>query len=78
MDGITSREENKSLNSAIGAELDTLFVKLMIRHHEGAITMAEDVVSSGKNADVIDLAKNIIAAQKAEITKMNDLLPTLG
>lgn len=78
MDGMMTDDEMKSLDAASGAELDKMFVEMMIRHHEGAVTMAEQEVASGKNADTIDLAKKIITAQKAEITKMNELLPRLG
>lgn len=78
MDGMMTDDEMMSLDDASGEELDRMFVEMMIRHHQGAITMAEDEVASGENADTIDLAEGIIAAQKAELSRMNELLPTLG
>jgi uncharacterized protein (DUF305 family) len=45
----------------------------MIKHHQGAITMAQAVVNS-KNEEVADLATSIINAQELEISKMKELL----
>jgi uncharacterized protein (DUF305 family) len=46
----------------------------MIRHHEGAVSMAQDVIEKGINQELIDLAGKIIAAQQAEIDAMKALL----
>jgi uncharacterized protein (DUF305 family) len=45
----------------------------MIKHHEGAIEMAEMVVDSA-NQEVSTLANAIITAQKEEIVRMKELL----
>ena len=45
----------------------------MIKHHEGAIEMAQAVMNS-KNKAVADLATSIINAQEMEIEKMKELL----
>jgi uncharacterized protein (DUF305 family) len=45
----------------------------MIAHHEGAITMAQDVVDS-KNKEVAELAAAIIETQTSEIEYMRELL----
>jgi uncharacterized protein (DUF305 family) len=47
---------------------------MMIRHHEGAIEMAETVKADGSNPDVIALADAVITAQQAEIAEMQALL----
>jgi len=73
MDGMLSGEEMDALRSARGAEFDRLFLEGMIKHHEGAIDMAEMVVDS-KNPDVSALAKAIIEAQRTEISTMKELL----
>jgi uncharacterized protein (DUF305 family) len=49
----------------------------MIKHHQGAITMAEHELANGQNPEVKHLAQDIITAQKAEIDKMNQLLTQL-
>lgn len=46
----------------------------MITHHRGAITMAKDEVANGQNPEAKQLAQDIIDAQQAEITTMNQLL----
>ncbi len=73
MDGMLSDDEMNELKSARGAEFDRLFLEGMIKHHEGAIEMADDVVDS-KNVEVSQLAKSIIATQRAEIEYMKELL----
>jgi hypothetical protein len=50
-----------------------LFLQGMIKHHEGAIVMAQDVATS-MNKDVANLSAAIIAAQKLEIAEMKELL----
>jgi len=73
MDGVLNEDEMSDLRAASGAEFDRLFLQEMIKHHKGAIEMAEDVAAS-KNKAVADLSVSIIAAQKLEIEKMKELL----
>jgi uncharacterized protein (DUF305 family) len=73
MDGMLSEGELSDLREAKGEEFDLLFLKGMIKHHEGAIEMAQEVATS-TNKDVADLSSSIIAAQQLEIAKMNALL----
>src|SRR5699024_5679830 len=40
MDGILSEEQMEELAASEGQEFDTLFLELMIEHHEGAVDMA--------------------------------------
>jgi uncharacterized protein (DUF305 family) len=48
-------------------------MKFVIKHHDGAIDMAEDVRDSSNN-EVAKLAKSIISTQRAEIEYMKELL----
>lgn len=73
MDGMLSESELSDLREAKGREFDLLFLQGMIKHHEGAIVMAQDVATS-KNKDVANLSAAIIAAQKLEIDTMKELL----
>ena len=73
MDGMLSEVELSELREAKGKEFDLLFLRGMIKHHEGAIAMAQEVAAS-MNKDVADLSALIIAAQQLEIAKMNELL----
>ena len=73
MDGMLTDEEMRALSAATGKEFDRLFLEGMIKHHEGAIDMAEMVVES-TNQEVSTLANAIITAQKEEIVRMKELL----
>ena len=53
---------------------DVDFLKLMMPHHKGAVEMAEYEVDHGKNNEMIQLAKGIIAEQQIEIQMMKNLL----
>lgn len=53
---------------------DVDFAKMMRLHHQGAIDMAEPELRSGKAPEMQKLAKDIIAAQKKEITLIDKFL----
>ena len=46
---------------------DMDFAMMMVRHHQGAIDMAQAQIDHGKDRQMISAAKKIIAAQKKEI-----------
>ena len=73
MDGMMSQAEMDALDQATGDAAARLFLKGMIKHHQGAITMAEKELADGQNPEAKKLAQQIIDAQKAEIATMNQL-----
>ena len=52
------------------ANYEARFIDLMIPHHEGAIMMAEDAIEKANRPELRQMAREIIAAQKKEITQM--------
>jgi uncharacterized protein (DUF305 family) len=74
MDGMLSLDELDALGALRGTAFDTAWLEAMIRHHEGAISMAEDLIRSGINQELINLGRDIITAQQAEIDAMKALL----
>lgn len=74
MGGMMTDAQMSGLESAKGADFDRLFLTLMIKHHEGAIQMAQVQVKDGQNAEAVVLAKKIVEDQKAEISTMQGLL----
>jgi uncharacterized protein (DUF305 family) len=68
-----SEGEISDLRDAKGNRFDLLFLKGMIKHHEGAIAMAQ-VVMNSKNKAVADLAASIINVQELEISTIKELL----
>lgn len=75
--GMTSEEDMVSLASMQGAEFDRMYVEMMIAHHQGAVTMADQEIADGESLRARSLAKAIKAAQEAEIAEMRSLLEEL-
>lgn len=74
MPGMMSTADMDALASAQDEDFESMWLRMMIEHHEGAITMAETEKATGKHPEAIDLAATIIAAQQREINEMADLL----
>jgi uncharacterized protein (DUF305 family) len=74
MTGMVNDATMVRLDSLKGASFDMLWLQSMISHHQGAIEMAKTEIADGKSADLITLAKNIVAAQQAEIDQMKQML----
>ena len=74
MPGMMTGDEMAALAGAAGAEFDRLFLDTMIRHHEGAVQMAEILRSDGVHPAVRQLAEAIAASQQSEINEMRELL----
>lgn len=54
------------------ADLD--FARMMAAHHQGAITMAEEEIANGTDADLKAMATKMVAASKAEQSKLEDFV----
>lgn len=65
---------HKSMDIKFTGDADKDFLAAMIPHHQGAVDMAEVVIQHGKNPKIRQLAQEIIAMQKKEITDMKQLL----
>lgn len=74
MKGMMSAEEMERLEKSSGEAFDRTFMELMIKHHEGAVTMAEEEQKNGAHQPAKDMADAIITSQTAEIRQMNKLL----
>lgn len=55
-------------------DFDMDFANMMIMHHQGAIDMSEVQLAKGRDANIKTMAQNIIAAQKAEIEKIKQMV----
>jgi len=71
--GMMDESELADLRKADGEPATTLFLSGMIKHHEGAITMAEEEKAKGSDPAALRLAGDIIATQQAEIDTMKSL-----
>lgn len=64
----------RDLTKLSGHDLDDAFMEDMIKHHEGAIHMAEDVLEISQRAEIVTTAKNIISSQESEIATFKKML----
>ncbi|MDY0910616.1 DUF305 domain-containing protein [Microbacterium sp. CFBP9034] len=76
--GMASADEIAALQEATGQEADCLFLELMIRHHEGAIPMAEALLELGTDPRALQVAQSIKDGQTAEIDAMESMQARLG
>jgi uncharacterized protein (DUF305 family) len=73
--GMLTEAQLDDLDRAGTREAAALFLRLMIEHHQGAITMSRSLLDgTGRNAYIHSLAKHVINEQSAEIDAMRKLL----
>jgi uncharacterized protein (DUF305 family) len=72
--GMATREELNEVGTLPVSEAEVKFLQLMIRHHQGGVMMAEDVLSKSQREEVRTLATSIVKGQTSEIDYMTDLL----
>lgn len=81
MAGMATPEQMAELAAADGTAFDRLFLKLMITHHDGAVTMVEELLDqSGSAYDPVlfEFTTDVTNGQSAEIERMNVLLVGLS
>ncbi len=59
-----------------GDALDTMFLKMMIPHHQTAVEMADEALSKAEHPELRDLAQEICEEQSSEIQLMQGYLET--
>lgn len=72
--GMMSDEDMSQLMVAKGSAFDQMWLQMMIAHHQGAIAMADQVLSSTNMPAVRELAQAVIEGQSAEIATMQRLI----
>lgn len=80
MPGMLTPEQLDELRQARGPDFDRLFLEHMIMHHEGAVTMVEELFATDGAAQgdfVFKLASDIQADQASEIARMKLMLEAL-
>ena len=77
MDGMMTDDQMAELAGLSGPDFDLMWMTMMIEHHEGAVTMSQDVLADGLNPEVRTMADEIIDAQQVEIAEMQSLIDAL-
>jgi uncharacterized protein (DUF305 family) len=80
MPGMLSPEQLVELDAARGSKFDRLFLQAMIRHHQGAISMVDELLGSEGAAQddlVYKFASDVYADQTTEISFMEKMLATI-
>ncbi len=74
MAGMMSAEDMASLADSRGADFDRTWLKMMLAHPQGALSMAEEVLATTDDPQVTALANAVVKGQQAEIDTMQQLL----
>lgn len=80
MPGMLTAEQLDQLKRARGAEFDRLFLTFMIRHHQGALSMVEELYAAGGGLEPAtdQFAREVNADQSIEIQRMQEMLARMG
>ena len=81
MAGMASPEQMAELAASKSVAFDRLFLELMIPHHEGAVTMVDELLDqpgSAYDPVLFEFTSDIVNDQTAEIERMNALLVSLS
>jgi uncharacterized protein (DUF305 family) len=78
MMGMAQQQEVNALDTVPLAEAEIKFLQLMIRHHEGGVFMAQDVLETTNVPVVKRLAESIVMMQSSEINNLVNLLEKRG
>lgn len=74
MPGMMDTEDMDELMDASGKGFDSMFLTMMVEHHQGAVEMATTEKEDGQYGPAKKMAADIITTQNAEIEEMNKLL----
>jgi len=80
MPGMLTPEQMAQLDGARGPEFDRLFLTFMIQHHQGAITMVQQLLAvpgAAQDGPIFRFASDVNADQTTEINRMTLMLNDL-
>ena len=81
MPGMLTEVQMQALDQATGPGFDQLFLKDMIQHHRGAVTMVQqlfDTPGAARDETVFKFANDVSADQSTEIARMETMLVALN
>lgn len=78
MPGMASSDELAALRQATGSDVDVMFLQLMLRHHQGGLSMMEYAADHAETPALVRLAQSMISTQQSEATLMTQMLAEKG
>lgn len=78
MPGMATVQQVASLDTLPIPQATEQYLRLMIRHHRGALPMAKYAADHAEQPDVRTLAQNMYDAQASEINVLQDMLAARG
>jgi len=78
MPGMASSDQLRALRAASGPPLDVLFLQLMLRHHQGGVTMLQYGADHASVPEVRNLAAQMLSSQTSESDYLGQLLAARG
>jgi uncharacterized protein (DUF305 family) len=81
MPGMLSQADMAKLAAAQGPAFDRLFLEFMVKHHDGALVMVNQLFKqdgAGQEAEINAFASDVIADQQMEIDRMIGMLREMG
>jgi uncharacterized protein (DUF305 family) len=81
MAGMATPRQLEELAQSEGTDFDRMFLRLMITHHEGAVTMVEELLEqpgSAYDPVLFEFTNDVTNDQSSEIERMNALLVGLS
>jgi uncharacterized protein (DUF305 family) len=80
MPGMLTPAQLQELTAARGRDFDRLFLRLMIQHHEGAVTMVTELFGTdgaAQDQTVFRFASDVQVDQRTEIARMQRMLAAI-
>jgi uncharacterized protein (DUF305 family) len=80
MPGMLTEAQMQALDQTTGPGFDRLFLKDMIQHHRGAVTMVQrlfDTPGAARDETVFKFANDVSADQSTEVARMETMLAAL-
>ncbi|MFI1915350.1 DUF305 domain-containing protein [Nocardia sp. NPDC020380] len=74
MPGMASNQEMATLQQTTGPALDTMFLQLMLRHHQGGMPMIVYAVKHADTDEIRSLAESMQKTQQNEADQMTQML----
>ena len=80
MPGMLTDAQMKQLDESRGKDFDRFFLTFMIQHHQGAVTMVNDLFATpgaAQEQSVFKMASDVFADQTTEIERMQKMLASI-